>query len=450
MERAREIQRRRFQGEGIFFNSEMGNGQVRRHCALGAEEEELLQKRRFLQHVERILEAVEEACVALQGQDGDEGGALDYLNRASGALHGVAELDTASFQPIEESLQDMISIGDDLSRQLRDYRDGLEADPEELARIEQRLDQIRRLKGKYGATVEKIQGYYENLLREIDKLTNLKRTQEELRKRKEGAEAVLRKEAALLHNLRRKAADEVEKDITAVLATLQFADPAFCIDVNDTGDFGVYGRDEVRFRIRTNVGGDIIPLAQIASGGEMSRIMLAIKTVLARRDEIPTLIFDEIDSGISGRTAQSVAEKMSQIASFHQVICITHLPQIAAMADTHFAIEKSVEDGHTKTSVFRLSREQMIDELARLMGGVTITEAVRQNAREMKNLADQAKAAMAGPESGQPVDGQSVDKQPEDKQPEDGQSVDKQPEDKQPWNEQPDARGPASFGAARS
>lgn len=355
------------------------------------EEEELILQRRRLYNSERIQEAVGTAYASLSLGAADGGSALELLERTASGLRGIANMDPDTMEPIVSSLQDMISIGEDLAHQLRSYMDTLESDPEQLQQIEQRLDQLRHLKSKYGDSVAAIQSYYENLLRELDKLTNIQQTKEALYKRKSSCEEILEREAAVLHELRTRAAVDIEKDVTAILSTLQFNDPYFHIEVQSLSEFMTYGRDEVRFQIRTNVGDAIKPLNHIASGGEMSRIMLAIKTVLARRDEIATLIFDEIDTGISGRTAQSVAERMQQIAAFHQVICITHLPQIAAMADTHFCIEKNVEQSHTKTLVRRLNHDQMIEELTRLIGGVAITDAVRHNAQEMKRMADALK-----------------------------------------------------------
>ncbi|MBO4887955.1 MAG: DNA repair protein RecN, partial [Firmicutes bacterium] len=197
-------------------------------------------------------------------------------------------------------------------------------------------------------------------------------------------------QATVLTGMRKEAAATIEKEITEVLSTLEFEDPVFRIAV-DEGPVGPKGQDRVCFMIRTNVGEKVKPLSEIASGGEMSRVMLAIKTVLAKQDEIGTLIFDEIDSGISGRTAQSVAEKMALIAVYHQVICVTHLPQIAAMADVHLRIEKTAVSGHTVTNVLRLSEEEIGTELSRMLGGAKITEAVRENAAEMKSLADRVK-----------------------------------------------------------
>lgn len=365
--------------------------EIEEAALMEGEEDELIVTRRRLYNCERMQNAVAESYGYLNEGSRGEGAAMDLLDRAASSLQSITSLDAEILEPIASSLQDMIAIGEDLAHQLRDYLESLEADPEQLSAIEKRLDLIHHLKSKYGSTVAAIQEYYDNLITEIDKLQNIQQTKERLYARKMQCEEKLREKGNLLHTMRVKAAKEIESEITSILATLQFNDPLFHIEITPLDHFGIYGCDEVRFLIRTNVGDEMKPLNRIASGGEMSRIMLAIKTVLAKRDEISTLIFDEIDTGISGRTAQSVAEKMSQISVYHQVICITHLPQIAAMADAHYSIEKNVENGRTRTHVKRLNREHMIDELARLMGGVTITDAVRQNAEEMKVQADARK-----------------------------------------------------------
>ena len=357
------------------------------------EEEELKSRRRRLYNSERMRESVSEAVMLLnENMSGPT--ATDLIGQAVSALQGIASLDE-QLPPILDSLREAGGILDDLGYQLNEYLEQLDMDPAELNEVENRLDVIRRVTAKYGQTPEKIQAYYEDLLDRIDKLEHIQQTKEKLRAEKDAVEKKLKAAAEKLHTYRAEAAEEVGREVTEILRTLQFKDPHFVIELKPSETYRTYGTDEVEFRIRTNVGDSVKPLHMIASGGEMSRIMLAIKTVLARRDEIPTLIFDEIDTGISGRTAQSVAERMCQIAQYHQVLCVTHLPQIAAMADQHFAIEKTVTDGHTHTKVTPLDREGMIEELARLTSGVTVTDAVRSNARELKEQAELRKRQIA-------------------------------------------------------
>lgn len=351
------------------------------------EEDELKALRRKLYNSERMQSAVQEALSSLyEGEN--EPSASDLLGRALHALHGIEDADPDTLKPLTDSLEEASAVLEDIGYQLRTYADDLDMDPQLLEQTEERLNLIRKIQSKYGQTPEKVNAYYEDLLERIDKLEHIQRTKEELENKKNKIEKKLSEKASVLRKLRKEAADTLSREVTALLGTLQFNDPLFAAQILEEDTFRSYGTESVEFRIRTNVGDKVKPLHMIASGGEMSRIMLAIKTVLARKDEIPTLIFDEIDSGISGRTAQSVAQKMAQIASYHQVLCVTHLPQIAAMADHHYGIEKVVEDGHTRTKVLRLDREQMIDELARLTGGAAITETVRKSARELKDQAD--------------------------------------------------------------
>ncbi len=360
-------------------------------AAVGEGEEDALRaERRRLYNSERMQEAAGTAYMALSG---DENGAsaLTLLNESIAALARIEEMDPEALTPMIDSIREGTAILEDIGYQLQAYVDGLEMDPARLTEVEERLDLIRRIHAKYGKDLAAVQAYYADLLVRIDKLRNIRQTKEELRTRRDACEKKLAQAARTLRDLREKAAASVSADVTRILETLQFQDPLFQIRVQPLNEYKTYGTEDIEFCVRTNVGDAVKPLVRIASGGEMSRIMLAIKTVLARRDEIPTLIFDEIDSGISGRTAQSVAEKMAQIARFHQVLCVTHLPQIAAMADAQFRIEKEVENGRTHTIVTHLQKEAMVDELARLIGGVRITETVMQSARELKEQADQRK-----------------------------------------------------------
>ena len=253
--------------------------------------------------------------------------------------------------------------------------------------MEERLELIRRLKSKYGNSLEKIQQYRDNLAVSIRKIQNINDTLEKLEKEIKLIYQKMEKVAQELTSIRQKAAASVATEITALLKTLQFQDPEFSVQITPRENIGAKGKDQVQFMIRTNVGEGLRPLDKIASGGEISRIMLAIKTVLAQRDEIPTLIFDEIDTGISGRTAQSVAEKLAMISCFHQIICITHLPQIAAMADHHMRIEKTVQQGRARTEVYVLDGQESEEELARMLGGTQMTQTALQNACEMKKMA---------------------------------------------------------------
>ena len=256
----------------------------------------------------------------------------------------------------------------------------------------QRLDTLNLLKSKYGDNIEEILKYKEERTKRLEVLNNYGQYVEELKKSSQKEEEELVKNCKKLSSIRKKYAKEMSKKIKEALVDLNFLDAKFEIQVTSMeGNYSSKGYDQVEFLISTNPGEKIKPLSEVASGGELSRIMLALKTVLADKDEIPTLIFDEIDVGISGRTAQKVSEKLALIGRNHQILCITHLPQIAAMADAHFLIEKRVEEKVTRTHIWPLKGQKSDEELARMLGGVEITEAVLQNAKEMKELAAKTK-----------------------------------------------------------
>ncbi len=351
------------------------------------EEEELREERKKLLYSEKL----QESCLgayALIRQGGREGQpALDALESALMKLREAEGYDPAFFTPYVASLEEQLAVLQDMAGELRQYGEGLEAEPQRLSEVEQRLDQIQHLQNKYGQSWELVTAYYHKTKEEQQKLQNLAQTIEELQQQLQKKQSEMQVLADQMTEKRLEAAKKIEEEITNVLATLQFNQPIFKIN-RQPKELSPKGADQILFQIRTNVGETLQPLQQIASGGEMSRVMLAIKTVLAKQDEISTLIFDEIDTGISGRTAQSVAEKMSKIALYHQVICVTHLPQIAALADSHMRIEKTVTGEHTATQIQVLGEEQITEELARMLGGTQITEAVKQNAVEMKTLAE--------------------------------------------------------------
>ncbi len=323
------------------------------------EEEELKEERQKLLYAERLKEASLEAASLMQ--DNDYGAsALSKLDDALAKIKSVVAFDEAFFGPFAETLEDQISVLEDTASELRSYGEDLEADPERLNEIEDRISLILHLKDKYGRSYEEVQRYLKQRKEEYDKLYNAKETTEKLEAAYESLKGKMKAQAAVMTELRKKAGERIGRQITEVLSTLQFEEPIFQVSCEEK-EVSPSGADQVVFMIRTNVGEKIMPLDKIASGGEMSRVMLAIKTVLAEEDEIGTMIFDEIDTGISGRTAQSVAEKMSRIGHFHQVICVTHLPQIAAMADNHLRIEKVTEGGRAYTRLKRLSGEEITE-----------------------------------------------------------------------------------------
>ena len=345
------------------------------------EEEELTARYRRFSHARRIAENLNEAYDSLQA---------DAVTRALRSVEQVTEYDEA-LQSIRDQLYDAEAILSDAGREISAYISSMEFDEESWRQTEERLDQIHSLQNKYGASVLAIQASLEEKSKRLEELENYDAFREQTEKKLKISTDHLCRLCTDLSEIRKKASVELVKRIRSGLLDLNFLDVEFDMEFETLDHFTPDGWDEVQFLISTNPGQPMRPLKDVASGGELSRIMLAIKTVLADSDEIPTLIFDEIDTGISGRTAQKVSEKLSYIAGSHQVICITHLPQIAAMADIHFEILKSASEGSTATTIERLGREKSIRELARLLGGAQITEAVLKNAHEMKDLADQTK-----------------------------------------------------------
>ena len=316
----------------------------------------------------------------------DPDSASENLSRAIRALSEAADCDEGARQ-LQEQLVEVDSLLNDFNRELSDYSKSCEYSEEELYETENRLNEINRLKVKYGGTVGEILAYQEQQAGKLEKLQDYEAYLAGLEKKAREAEALLAKACRSLSQVRKSQAAILEEAVQKGLEELNFVDVRFEIHFEELKSYTGNGTDDVEFMISLNPGQPLRPLKDVASGGELSRIMLAIRTVMARRDDIETLIFDEIDVGISGRTAQKVSEKMALIGKTHQVICITHLAQIAAMADAHYVIEKTVEEMETRTRIRRLTEEDSVRELARILGGARITEAVLTNAREMKELA---------------------------------------------------------------
>ena len=345
------------------------------------EEEELTSVYRRYSHSRRIAECLGAAYEAVEG---------DWLARALKEVEQASEYDE-SLGGVRDQLYDADSILRDAGREMSSYLDSMEMDEETFRKTEERLDLIHNLQAKYGPTVETIFQKLEQKKKRLGELEDYdahkKRMEQELEECRNGLEKL----CTQLTGIRKKASRTLVKKIRQGLVDLNFLDVEFDMEFEKLDHFTPSGWDGAQFLISTNPGQPMRPLKDVASGGELSRIMLAIKTVLADSDDIPTLIFDEIDTGISGRTAQKVSEKLMLIARSHQVICITHLPQIAAMADSHFEIAKSASQGRTITTIRLLDRQASVEELARLLGGARITEAVLKNAGEMKELADRTK-----------------------------------------------------------
>ncbi len=342
------------------------------------EEEELAARYRKFSHGRKIQESLQSAYRTVDQME------IGYAVRA---VESVLSYDE-SLQNICSQLTDVESLLSDLSRAISDYMNETEFSEEEFKKTEERLDFIRGLMTKYGATEEAVLQRLEEKKQQLTELVNYEALAAEAKAEYEESEKRLEDLCGQLSEARKKASLVLKKKITGELTDLNFLHVDFQIQLRRLPEFTASGFDEVEFLISTNPGSiPPRPLGEVASGGELSRIMLAIKTVLADTDDIPTLIFDEIDTGISGRTAQMVSERLSYIAKKHQVLCITHQPQIAAMADVHFEIKKTVENHATVTRIRQLNHDEQIEELARLLGGAEITDKVRENAEEMKRLA---------------------------------------------------------------
>ena len=352
------------------------------------EEEQLDKAFRKMSHARQMMESV----AAAHGMTGYEGAssAGDLVGRALRELSSVEKYDEA-IGGLISMLTDIDGLLNDFNRELADYESGLTFDESVYHETEDRLNLIQRLKTKYGSSIAEILAHQAECQEELEKLDDYENYLSGLRMKLDQAEKELKDLSDKLTTIRRANVAVLQERIKAALIDLNFLDVRFEIHCEPLGHYTENGQDSIEFMISTNPGETVKPLGKVASGGELSRIMLAVKSVLADADAIETLIFDEIDTGISGRTAQKVSEKMAVIAKKHQVICITHLPQIAAMADDHYVIEKSAMEQRTITEIYHLSDDASVGEIARLLGGVEITDAVMQNAREMKNLAQSKK-----------------------------------------------------------
>lgn len=347
------------------------------------EEEALKEQYEVLSHAEKIMMQCQKSYDFLDGET--EVSATLMLGKAIHALQDISEITNeikvlySQFLSIQAELQDA-------TYQIRRFVDEVEYSPELLLEIQNRLDLIYRLKQKYGSSIEEILAYKEECEKELSELEDGEVNKEKLEAQSITLQEELNKLAEVLSKDRKQIAHKIEAAIDAHLHDLQMPHAKFEVAIDDLDIFNSLGKNDVEFLIRTNLGDDVHPLSKIASGGEISRVMLAIKTVLFLGDTINTVIFDEIDTGISGLAAQKVAEKLALIAKDRQVLCITHLPQIAAMGDAHYLIEKCATDNKTTTHLKRLELPAIHEELCRLMGGI-VSESTLQSAAELKNRA---------------------------------------------------------------
>ena len=382
-------------------------------------EEERLREISFMEYE---LEEIESAAL-VHGEEESLEDTYRQLSNASSIINGLGEIysltgsnanDTVSeklayslriigklceyddnINQFADQLSEIDSLVSDFNRDITSYMEDMETDSGELEKTEQRLDLVRKIKARFGATTAIVNEYADKLREKLDRYREYESykagLEEKIKKRRKKSLKTFLPECLLYV---RKCAKVLEKEIVEALADLNFLQVQFSIDIRTLDEFTANGTDEIEFMLSANPGEDLKPIGMAASGGELSRIMLAVKAVLAEHDETSTLIFDEIDTGISGRTAQKVAEKMALIAKQHQVICISHLAQIAAMADAHYLIEKTSNGPHTSTQIRMLSGQEEVQELARILGGAQITEAVINSAEEMKELASNLKKSL--------------------------------------------------------
>ncbi len=352
------------------------------------EEEELNEKRDVMANGVKLKKFSDEALNVLYRNDNNS--ASDRIAQALDSVGNITKYDAAQV-PVEEALESIAAQLEGVIEKLRNYSDNIESDPRELDEIELRLQLIYELKKKYGSTIEEINGFVDKAEEKLAFIENSAELLMEYQIRKEADERIINKLADEVSEVRHQEAMMLGKQIEDVLYDLGMINAVFNVSVTPADQINERGKDKVEFLISANLGEEPKPLNKIASGGEMSRVMLALKVILADVDQIGTFIFDEIDTGISGRTAQRVAEKMARVAKSHQILCITHLPQIAAMADNHYLIDKISSDEGTTTIVTELEENEVQEELARLIGGAKITEATLNAARDMKAMANKFK-----------------------------------------------------------
>lgn len=351
------------------------------------EDEQLLEEKTRLNNFQKIYDALQVAYSSLQGEQAG----LDWLGHAMSNLQEAGELDP-SYQTLAETVTNSFYILEDAAREIRNELDVLEFDPERLHVIEDRLAEINQLKRKYGKTIDEILEYSACIEEELEALTNKEFHIDQLEKELSSYKEELILAAKELSEVRQKYAAALTKMIHAELKGLYMDKTVF--DVMFTSDYHQFmpsGSDKIEFYISTNPGEPLKPLTKIASGGELSRIMLALKSIFSKHQGVTSIIFDEVDTGVSGRVAQAIGEKIYQLSVNSQVLCITHLPQVAAMADTHLYISKTITEGRTKTSVQELEMDERIKEIGRMISGNEITEITRKHASELLQMANELK-----------------------------------------------------------
>ena len=360
-------------------------GELERADLQEGEEEALLARRNILRNGEKFISAISEADVCLNG--GDEGlGAVSAIKEAEDALRSLRSLGDA-FITLSDRLEALRCEAYDLAETIRDKKDEFDFSPQELDAVESRCDQLYRLKKKYGSSVEEMISYLERSREELDRIEYADDRLTQLEQKLKAQEKAARDAAKTLSEKRRAAAKELEARISRELSELDMPKLRFSIDFQDK-ELAEDGTDTVAFLMSANMGEALRPIQKIASGGELSRIMLALKNVLAEQDSVMTMVFDEVDTGVSGRAAQRVAEKLAKLSRTRQVLCVTHLPQLTAMADVHFGVEKGEENGRTLTRVRLLDSAARRAEIARMSGGDHLSETMLSGAEELVSAAE--------------------------------------------------------------
>lgn len=353
-------------------------------------EDELLEEQRVvISNAEKITLAINTAYKNLYDSS-EVQPAYDGISVAVSELEDIAEYD-AKIRSMYEKLSNIMYDLEDCTHEINDYAQSVEYDEELLDEIEKRLDTINRLKHKYGGTIGSVMKFYNEAKKSLENITRSDEIIEELQAEYKKKREELEKCAEKLSAARKKAGAVLQKGIEKSMRELDMKGAVFCVQIKELQEFSPTGKDDVEFLISANAGEPLKPLVKTASGGELSRVMLSIKSILADSDDVDTLIFDEIDTGVSGSAAQKIAAKLSGLGRHKQVICITHLASIAAMADIHFLIQKKVKDGKTSTTLKKLARDDRICELARIIDGTDITEAAMQHAAEMLTHAENSK-----------------------------------------------------------
>jgi len=375
-ERAREMDILRYQ-----------IGEIQKAGLSCAEEAALSEEKDVLMNAERIMAALQESCEAIMGDNG----AVDLMKSASGSMDGISCF-SAEYSDAAKRLEEAFYAVQDMGYVIRDMRNSFEFDPARIDEIQQRLEVYSAIKKKYGPDIEDVNRFLEKAQLRLEELDNAAQMRETLEKELNRISTKYIEAASALTAARKSAAGELAKELLLQLKDLGMEKARFDVGFERLDTFGANGMDKVEFMMSANPGEALKPLEKVASGGEMSRIMLAFKAIAARADSIPTLIFDEIDTGISGRIASVVGGKMVNISDSHQVLCVTHLPQIAALADAHFMVEKSDDGEHTKTDMRRLSLEERYEYLARMMDGAQSSSFAYDHAKELISASEAEKA----------------------------------------------------------